>query len=244
MIWDSENLTPEVRRRMHGLGRQFTSEQTRNQATATLQAYAVHKDTIAEYGFGPEMGEALQSNSNKLQKADLTKLNAKAGGKNTSVQLRQSVRKAKKTRRRAVGVLRAVADNLDQAGTKPEAEAATEIRSTLEKIVPTGDDATSLQTELETLEGTFAKPLVAEHAKNLGGPGTVVALQEAISELKAKVAAHKKGVPLHMEQETLDVIDGLTATLCRHARAAARAAASDLEQPALAKDFELTHLYY
>ncbi|NUN16452.1 MAG: hypothetical protein HUU55_22720 [Myxococcales bacterium] len=243
MGWKVETLTPEVRQRMHTIGRGFTSVQTRNQATATLQAYAQHKDTVTEYGFGPEMGEALQDNSNKLHNADLTKLNAKAGGKTTSVQLRQSVRKGKKVRRRAVGVLRSVADNLDQAGTKPETEAATDVRSTLAKIVPTGDDVATLQTELEALEGAFAKPLVAEYAKKLGGPGTVVALQGATAELKAKAAAHKKGAPVHQEQEELDVVDGLVATLCRHARAAARAAAVDLEQPALAKAFELTHLY-
>lgn len=243
MNWNPETLPPAARQQMLAIGRAFTTTQTVGQAEHTLRAYATHKAILTEYGFSPTMGDALQNLFNMVKSADAVKLTAKAGGKNTAFALRTATKVAKKARKRAVGVLRPVISILETIGTEEAIAAASEVRAKVEKVIPVGDNVVALETQLVVLHGAFDNPVVAETAKDLGGQATVAALANAKADLAAKSAAHKKGVPVHNEQEFLDVVDGLIATLCRHARSAARAAASDLEQPGLAKDFELIPLY-
>ena len=86
-------------------------------------------------------------------------------------------------------------------------------------------------------------PIVASAAKDRGGPKAVTDLEAGAKALRdaAKVKAEPLGTPV--ETETLDLIDGMIASLARTAKDAADAAARELSEPSIATAFEPSALY-
>lgn len=243
MNWELESLPPSERARMSSVGRQFSSSAARKQAVQTLQALDEHQEVVAVYGYGKGETAALKKLAHQSAESTLLKSNVQASGRVTGSELRGSVRGAKKAKRRATSVFHVGAAKLRLEGTPEALEAAKEVETRLQQVTPTAFDVDLLKSQMEILINLYNMPVVAQATAAMGGPESKAVLEAALADLAAKEAAHAKGIPLHGEQEMVDIIDGMIVTLCRLARKAARAAAADLEQPALAKPFELSALY-
>lgn len=242
MSWDKNNLSPEMRAEMLMTGRQFSSVEARAQGNRTLQALAEHREALVDYGFGDEEEGALKTLAAESTVSTAVKDLAKSDGKVQRTQLRTSVRTAKKAKRRAVSTLQLGARKLRLIGTEEAVAVAVMIERRIQDVTPTAFHLDHLARQMGALKGVLENPAV-EQATGAAGIMAKAALEAALGDLVVKKAAYTLGNPVHEEQEQQDVVDGLIVTLCRLARAAARAAAADLEQPALAKAFELSALY-
>ncbi len=117
------------------------------------------------------------------------------------------------------------------------------IESLLDGDSLVSDDAEGLAKQLDALQGALKDSVIADAAKNQGGPQAVIDLKSAAKALRdaAKAKAEPRGTPV--ETETLDLIDGIIVSLVRMAREAADAAARELSEPAIATAFELSAIY-
>jgi hypothetical protein len=122
-------------------------------------------------------------------------------------------------------------------------EFVVKIGALIERDSVAADDAEGLAKQLDALRGTLTDSVIADAAKNRGGPKVVVDLEAHALALRdaAQAKAEPRGTPV--ETETLDLIDGIIVNLTRLARDAAQAAARELAEPAILTAFELSALY-
>jgi hypothetical protein len=240
MALDLEKIPAATRKELIEVGRRFGSEDTLAQAEQTLGALGKYGSKLVLWGFNEADVKRLEGARDGLMAAGVGREAARVGKKATNKAYADAVRegKAKRLRARAVlsGARRALADHGDT-------DAVRDVDAELSHASTAGANASALAGQLDALHKALTAPAVAKAAKQRGGPEVVAALVTCAAALRAvsQDAATVPGTP--EETERLDLLDGIIVGLSRDARKAARAAAKDSAEPAMAAAFELTKLY-
>jgi hypothetical protein len=243
MALDLDAIPAAARKAYIRVGRHFSSHDTLAQANQTLTALSTRASSLALAGFTTQDADELTAARNALQAADVGREGERGNHKQTSLTYVRAMDDAKGARLQARSILEIVHARLH---THPAPEAlgtADALVGVLGRTRTAGADGAVLCTQLELLKNTLNGPLVAEVARERGGPAvlTTLATTHAALDSAMKERATVPGTPEHTER--LDVLDGLIIRLVREARRAARSASRLLGQPSLAKEFELTKLY-
>lgn len=240
MALDLSKVPAAARERYVGMGRRFGSELTLNQANHTLNALDDHDKTLAGFGFSKGDGERLKEARDLLVQAGVGRAQARGERKQTSTEMLQAMQRAKAARKRGQAILLALLDQSEELGLGAKRPA---LLATAAQIRSSGEDAELLGQQLDLLRSTLSGAEVAKAAADRGGPESLKELEAAAKALREAAASWRRSPGTPVETERLDLLDGIIIDLVRSARRSARAAASALAQPALAKAFELLHLY-
>jgi hypothetical protein len=236
-------LSPKTRASYILIGRQFGSPDTLAQANQTLQGLSAHGVELVQHGFAQEDAERLHDARDALSAATVGRSEARGEKKVTNATYVAEMKAGKVTRGSARSVLTSARRALDEQGGADAEDAVKLIDATLAQTKTAGDEAGKLAEQHDMLRGTLASPAVAAAAEKRGGPQAVTNLEAGAAKLRAAAAGRAGAMGTPIKTEELDLLDGLIVTLARHARKAARSAATWLGKPALAADFELTKLY-
>ena len=106
-----------------------------------------------------------------------------------------------------------------------------------------GPDTRSLAAQLDLFQGLFANENISKAANERGGAKLTSELELKSKTLRtvSSTTQTTRGTPA--ETERMDLLDGLIVDMARSARKAARSAAEELGQEAIATTFELDKLY-
>jgi len=240
MTLDLDSFSSDARAALVKVGKRFGSEDTLAQAEQTLTALAAHGVKLSDAGFNGEDTQDLTDAKQFLIDAGVGRESARAGKKETSKAYVDALKQGKATRLRALSVLGGARRGLLRAGAK---EGVNAIDAVTTQVGTAADDATALATQLDVMGKALARPDVAAATATRGGTKALTDLGTSAAALRAvsQDAAAVPGTPEHTQR--LDLLDGIVVGLCRDARRAARTAAKELGDAALAKEFELTKLY-
>ncbi|MDI1446314.1 hypothetical protein [Polyangium sp. 6x1] len=240
MALDVKSLAPEARAAFIKDGERFSSEDTLDQANQTLNAYLIHGSRLAPFGFVPEDAAELKDARDALIEAGVGRESKRISKKIDTAAHAAAMRDGQGIRLRARSVLAGSKRALLLAGQTAWVQ---KIDAVLDQDSAAADDAEKLAKQLDALQALLKEPLIADFAQNRGGPQALQDLGAQAQTLRetAKTKAEPRGTPV--ETETLDLLDGIIASLTRTAREAADAAARELAEPAIATAFELSALY-
>jgi hypothetical protein len=240
MTFAPEKIPAAARHELIAVGRKFGSEDTLAQAEQTLKALKTHGPKFALWGFNDADTKSLDDARAALITAGVGREVVRVDKKTTNTAYADALKTGKAKRLRARSVLSGARRVLDEQG---DAESVRTIDTVLDHAPTAGDSAGKVAEQLDTLLTTFSEASVAKAASERGGPEIVVELVTCSAALRAvsQDAATVPGTPAATER--LNLIDGIIVGLTRDARKAARAAAKELGEPAMAAEFELTHLY-
>jgi hypothetical protein len=238
-----KSLPADVLEELQELGRQFSSDDTIKQGDLTLNGLDQYAGELAEHGFTAEDVAALRLNHSRLSLAVTSRTGAQAGRKSTNAALLVAMKGAKVRRRSLRSLVQGAPQKLRTVNTEASRKAATEVTSVLAQTSAAGADPKKVAGQIDLLVGLLENPEVravvgAEQADAKAARG-----REAAVAVRA--ASSAQAAPLGTPEETrrMDLLDGAIVILCRRARAAARSAAEELGNPAIAKAFELVGLY-
>ena len=240
MPFDPEKIPASTRVELIDVGRRFGSEDTLAQAEQTLNALTTYGAKIVLWGFNADDAERLKDVREALIAAGVGREVVRVGKKTTSKANADALTLGKGKRERARSVLTGARRALAEQG---DAEAIRAIDAALNHATTAGESTSKLAEQLDTLHATLTAAAVAKASKDRGGPEIAAALVAAAAALRAvsQEAAVVPGTPEATER--LNLLDGIVVGLARTARKAARAAAKELGDPAMAVAFELTKLY-
>lgn len=221
------------------IGRQYSSEATLRQAVLTLQAFERYGGRVAGYGYVEKDAEALRGARLALEQASSGREGVRADRTERSLVFNRAMTAGKQARLRARVILEGVESEFHDSGQGD----VTTLSTVLGHTRAAGGDAVKLREQLEQLAQLLADKAIAAVAKTRGGPAAAAALKGAIGELKTAEAELPAGTNTTAATELMDLLDGYIVESARRARKAARAAATDLGQPDIARAFELSALY-
>lgn len=238
---NTESLSPALRSKYIGIGRQFGSDRTLAQGVESFNAATLHAQALSSHGFSlaktKRIGwavEALRLSGGEREQSRL------AAGIGTDERHAASAA-GKEARRQANNQFALSIDELEFAGHE---KVAREVERVMQQTRSSGPDLSLLDRQLETLIGAFKWEAVQRVTADTGGPQAVEALENArrmLVPVLDRGRTHAGNTPV--ETERLDLLDGIIVDLCRQARKAARTAGKALAQPAMAGAFELDILY-
>lgn len=221
-------------------GERFSSGDTLEQANRTLNAYNLHGPKLTAFGFAPEDATELTEARDALIAAGADRDTKRNNKRINTLALASAIQQGLQVRVRA----HSIAAGARRALLRADNIAATQkIDATLQAQAQAPDQAEELAQHLDALRVLFADPDFSNASASRGGPQTAADLKAAAEALRHVMEnkAEPKGTPA--ETETLDIIDGIIVSLARAAQKAAKAAARELGEPAIAEAFELTALY-
>lgn len=224
------------------IGRQFGSRPVLAQLNRVLNALVVYREVIADHGFGADDEAAVLWVRDGEVAAGAERSEAQVGRKVTNVELRAAEADAQKKRKGARALLRRVPEKLVALDTEASKAAAQDLEVVLNKTRATGDDAEAQAVQLDMLARVLTQAEVVGLVGAERAALRAAACQKAAAALRAAAAKHSRPQGTPEETQRLDLLDGEGVILARHARAAAMAAAEELEDPAIAKAFELVEL--
>ncbi len=243
MSLDLSTLSPSARSSYITLGKVFGSTDTLNQANQTLQGLAAHGPDLVLHGFSQADATRLQEARDALSAASVGRAGVRGDKKVTSATFVAAMTAGKAMRATGRAVLQGTRRVLHEQSDAPAAEGVKLIDATLAQTRSAEYSAEKLAGQLDTLRAVFTDAAVAAAAADRGGPQTVTDLEAKANALRTAASARAGAGGTPVATEEMDLLDGLIVTLARDARRAAREAARRLGKPALAADFELTHLY-
>ncbi|MDI1443376.1 hypothetical protein [Polyangium sp. 6x1] len=239
MPLDTATIAPKARQEYLRIGKQFGSTDTLNQANKTLEALHKYAPTLKNHGFNGADSARLSDARDALIAAGIGRAEVEGQRKLTNKGFVAALKEGKSVRETARSVLHAGRNDLEEKGDEATANA---IAVALDQTRAAQDDAEKLAVQLDTLRDVLKREGVTAVVHDRGGPDAIARLGIAADALRA-TAKEREGQSTVAATEQLDLIDGIVVTLARSARKAARAAARETKQPALAAAFELTHLY-
>ncbi|TKD01319.1 hypothetical protein [Polyangium fumosum] len=239
MPLDTTTIAPKARQEYLRIGKQFGSTDTLNQANKTLEALHKYAPALEHHGFNAADGARLSDARGSLIDAGVGRAEVAGQRKLTNKGFVAALKEGKSVRETARSILHTGRNTLEEKGDET---AAHSIEVALDQTRASQDDAEKLAIQLDTLREALNQQGVAAVVHDRGGPDAIARLGKAASTLRA-AAKEREGQSTVAATEQLDLIDGIIVTLARSARKAARAAAREAKQPALAAAFELTHLY-
>lgn len=242
MTFDPKSISPEAKAELVDLGRAYGSEDTLTQARLTQNAYALHGPALANHGYAPSDAAELADYEHALIDAGIAREQSRAGKKSTNFNYLNALHNAKNVHARAIAVAKNTKAALLKAGNASEQIGS--IQSVLLKSAPRADSADALATQLELFVPLLKDSIIADAAKDRGGPQLLSDIETSVPSLRSssKAGNYPRGTPAHTE--LLDLLDGLIVENCRAARRAARSASRELGEEAVAKAFELNALRY
>lgn len=234
------NKIPAARRVTYiQIGRQYSSEATLRQAVLTLQAFERYGVKVADYGYVAKDADALKGARAALEQASSGREGTRADRTERSLVFNRAMTAGKQARLRARTILEGVESELRDSGQGD----VTTLTTVLGHTRAAGGDAVRLREQLEQLAQLLADKAIAAVARPRGGAGAAAALKAAIDDLKSAEAELPSGPNTSAVTEQMDLLDGYIVESARRARKAARAAATALGQPDIARAFELSALY-
>ncbi|MDC3956016.1 hypothetical protein [Polyangium jinanense] len=239
MPLDTATIAPKARQEYLRIGKQFGSTDTLNQANKTLEALHKYAPALQKHGFNTADGARLSDARDALIAAGIGRVGVAGQRKLTNKGFVTALKEGKSARETARSVLHAGRNDLEEKGDEASADV---IAVALDQTRAAQDDAEKLAVQLDTLRDVLKREDVTAVVHDRGGPDAITRLGIAADALRA-AAKEREGQGTMAATEHLDLIDGIVVTLARSARKAARAAARETKQPALAAAFELTHLY-
>ncbi len=240
-----DEVAPEARARYVELGRQFGCEDALAQAEVTLQAFSRFGDQIASHGF-------IQMDADRLREAFLLlskETQAISCGpsrcKRTSRGYVRAIRVGKDARQRARSILYIITQRLAYSGDLIASEAARAVAATLQQTESSRGDPIRLAGQLDQLRATLTIPRVDKEAERRGGLQAADILSAAAEKLRAVAVANDPDAapPSTHETANADLLCGVIVELVRDARRAARSAAREQSNPAVAAAFAINKLY-
>ncbi|MDI1484824.1 hypothetical protein [Polyangium sp. y55x31] len=239
MTLDTATIAPKARQEYLRIGKQFGSTDTLNQANKTLEALHKYAPALQNHGFNATDVARLSDGRDALIAAGIGRAEVAGQRKLTNKGFIAALKEGKSARETARSILHAGRNDLEEKG---DASTADAIAVALDQTRAAQDDAEKLAVQLDTLRDILKREAVVAVVHDRGGPDAIPRLGKAADALRA-TAKEREGQGTVAATEQLDLIDGIIVTLARSARKAARAAARETKQPALAAAFELTHLY-
>lgn len=243
MKFDLIQIPPTTRAALIALGRRFGSSDTLGQAEQTLSGLETHGDKLTDWGFNADDAAELRDARDALLAAGVGRDTKRTDKKATNRAYPDVLRKGKTIRSRARSVLRGARRILALSVAPASDDAVRTIDTVLEHTGTTSDDAIVMASQLDNLRQVLSIAVVAEAAKDRGGPKAVTDLTANATALRAvsQDTATVRGTPEETDQ--LDLVDGIIIGLTRQAREAADSAAKALGEPAIVAAFELSQLY-
>jgi hypothetical protein len=233
-------LSTAAREELLAVGRQYGSQDTLAQAKQTLNALKKYGEILVSHGFSVADGTSLAQAREQLEQAGVGREGMRSGRKETNLAFLTALGVAKGKRSQARSILKAAADVLRSAGSEAAAERAT---ATLQQTRSVGDRAEPLAAQLAQLRSALIDSEIAKAAEDRGGPAASAGLESAAAALRAASQNRAKVAGTPAATQEMDLLDGFIVQLARRARHAARSAAREKGDPALAVEFELTRLY-
>jgi hypothetical protein len=243
MTLNLDTIPAALREKQIRIGRGFPSSNTLEQADETLRALGLLGSYLAPEGFTAGDGERLAAARDLLIAAGVTREAARGSRKSTRKAVTTSLRDAKGKRLRARTILENTQSELEQRSEPAAAEAVRLIEGVLAQTQSAGADPESLATQLDVLQKALGHAVVRQEAESRGGVQAMEELTATAEALRGATRNNTKRRGTTAETERLDQIDGIIVGLVRRARKAARSAARQMGQPAIAKAFELDLLY-
>lgn len=240
MPLDLDKFPPATKTRQIELGRRFSSQDTLAQANQTLAAYDKYGALLEPYGFIRADATMLMDARELLRLAGVDRDAAKGQKKTQSTDFAKALHHAQGARLRARSVLETGREELEAAGADA---AESRVSAALTQTSAASDQAEKMASQLDILAKVLRDTDVAAAVRERGGPAALTALDQAATALRAADDDNTKRRGTPAETQTLDQADGIIVIYARRARRAARAAARDQGNPALARAFKLDKLY-
>ena len=240
MAFDQTTLSAQACAAYIRIGRGIGSVATLAQANQTLGGLAKYGPELVRHGFGSPDTQRLTDVRDGLQTERVGRGEEVTVKRVSRTAVREALDRAGGERDAARTVLSGAAAQLREEGDAAE---ASKIEETLRlTAVAPQRNAGLFADQLEHLHGALTAPALAPAAADRGGPEVAVDLAATIATLRAADQGRKGGGGTPVATERLDLLDGIVVTLARRAFKAARAAGKRLGMPAIAAEFELTHI--
>lgn len=239
MPYDVSPLAAAERRRLIVIGMQFGSDDALAQGRQTLNALSTHAAVLADFGFEAADVTELAAACDGLVEAGVGREGARSDRKATNAAVLDAMFVGKSQRMAARAALVNARRRLAKSGGNEAL--IRSIEATLDRTRSAGADPEELATQLDQLRTTLVTPGVAGMLRNAEALAATLTTRAEALRIATAQAAGPRGTP--EQTEVVNVLDGLIVELVRAARLAARAAARERGQPAIAKAFELTALY-
>lgn len=242
MAFDPTLIAPEEKVRLRRIGASFGSSDALAQADVTLKYATKHISILPMHGFGPVQLAQLEdaraaSIAQGVQRAD-----TRTGRKVTKTALLDAMFAGKSVRMRARTIYTNARGTLAAAGNQPAS--VRTIDSVLAATSSAGSDSDELATQMQQLQNLLTDTAI----RGAVGEEVATALETDLRTRRDALliargeGASTRGTPT--DTDLIDLIDGVIVELVRAARRAARSAARELGQPAIADELQLNELYH
>jgi hypothetical protein len=235
---DIAAMAAQAREYYLSIGIRYPTQNVLLQGAKTAEGLAKHAALLVDYGFALRDGGRLGEACDRVQASVVGRAQAGGSRKLTGKKYRTACRKARLARRSAIAALSASVPELLEQG---EEKAAQLVQTTLE-ATSTLPVAEELPKQLQMLLDVLAQPVVTAAVADRGGPGIMMRLRSARTDLLEAMRERAGQSPVSAAAEERDILEGIVVSLARSASAAARVAARSLGQPSIALDFKLTYL--
>jgi hypothetical protein len=238
MALNLDAMSPEARAHFLAIGERYATTNTLAQADKILLGLVLYGSVLALYGFGAEDAEDVAEARDALRAQDTGNAQAASQRKTIAQTGDDEIRTARQWRVAAITILKNSQRVLRQRGNRA---VLAQVQSVLTRTSLLADD-TQLPVHMQLLHATLTDPAVVPVVAGRGGRDAATELETRLPGVQAALGDRNEHPPSTAVSELRDVLDGIIVTLARNARAAARAAARALGQPAIAAAFELVHL--
>jgi hypothetical protein len=238
MSLDTAKMSAQALEYYFTLGNYYSTQSVLAQGDKTLQGLAKYATILVEYGFGTKYGDRLALACDTLQSKVVHRAEAAGTRKLSGKTYLTTSRKARKDRLVAVNTLAAAIPELLEGG---QVTAAQLVETKLEQMSRLESDE-QLPAQLQLLHDVLVHPDVAGAVADRNGPAIATRVKNARTAMIDALRERAGQTPVSAAVYEREVVEGVIVSLARSANAAARLAASDLGQPAIALAFKLTHL--
>lgn len=241
MALDVQKFSEVTKAEYRLVGKRYSSEETCKQAELTLAAYERYGAIICGYSFVKDDADLLKEARSQLLAA-IDKREATRGQKKQTMHAEvAAIHDGKKLRGKARTLLQTVAERLRLSG-ETSAAAVRKIGAALEQTASSSDSAHQLAAQLVILKELWSDATITAAVKTRGGDGLDKQLSDMAANIRKATSEDRPRTLTQGDTEIMDILDGLIIQLCRSARRAARAAARDRGEEAIAQAFALKHL--
>ncbi|MFT3775345.1 MAG: hypothetical protein QM820_59105 [Minicystis sp.] len=187
MTIDLNAFPPEVKLRQIADGEQFSSDETFDQATQTLQGLDKYGDKLKPFGLPLSDGARLRDAQELLSAAGFGRHQARSKKKTLSVALDDAEKTARTVRLRGRSVLESAWRKLLEQGQTTAANAASATLDATASSEKTGEDLAKQLDALASALDPATAPEAAAAAVDGGGPEALPKLKDAATVLRAAV---------------------------------------------------------
>ncbi len=243
LLQQLETLDPENQRELVEVGEQFGTQDVLAQLARFNEAWSSTGAIPSRYGFAADEQTEMATLANAIQNLSDVRVGKDVARSSSTDDYRDTISRGK----RALHNARTVLNNVDLALRRTAGadfkDARSTIKATLERLGKAGRSKTKLKEQMTLLLTAFNHPSVVTAATGRGGPEATAEVTASLAEVGSKTAPAEKIRGNPIETRRLNLLEGYAVDLLRQGRAAARAWALDVKNPALSSAYELEFLY-